>query len=186
MRLLYSEVEEMADVRNGPFVVEIPMRNLWPAKETQHGGREGCGGIPGTGVESNRSGEESGPAERADEAGATKNSERDVASGRMCMASRSNGTPCAMRAARGKSMCARHERWYRSIPVMMGMPYPEDAVGLQDVMAQVVAMVLNRELDAERAKVVAQICQVMQKNLKDYRREVAQAEMDEQRWTRVQ
>jgi hypothetical protein len=69
---------------------------------------------------------------------------------------------------------------------MMGMPYPEDAVGLQDVMAQVVAMVLNRELDAERAKVVAQICQVMQKNLKDYRREVTQAEIDEQRWTRVQ
>ena len=112
----------MADALNGPFVVEIPMKNLWPSKPIEHGGHEGHkgpGGTPEPGAESLK----------------------------ICAASRANGTPCSMRAARGKTMCARHERWYQSIPAMLGMPYPEDAVGLQDVMAQVVAMVLNRELE---------------------------------------
>ncbi len=61
---------------------------------------------------------------------------------------------------------------------MLGMPYPEDAISLQEVMAQTVAMVLNRELEADKALAVQKLCQTMEKNLLEFKREVADAEAD--------
>jgi hypothetical protein len=149
----------------GPFVVEIPMKNLWPENEPN--------GAGGTGREEGGERQQIFPAQEHKSVG-------------MCTARKANGTACGFKAVPGKSMCARHDRWYRTLTEYLGMPYPEDAIGLQDVLAQVVLMVVAREIDAERARVLAQLCQVMQRNLRDYQREVTRAETDEQRWTRVQ
>jgi hypothetical protein len=73
----------MADVRSGPFVVEIPMKNLWPANKIYTGGSEEC----------KRNEENRGMGPAGVEPEAIKIAESDDAPERMCMASRSNGTP---------------------------------------------------------------------------------------------
>ncbi|MFB3917294.1 MAG: hypothetical protein ACE14M_11230 [Terriglobales bacterium] len=91
---------------------------------------------------------------------------------------RGDGRQCVFPAKEGFDKCERHQRWYASVPPMLGMPYPEDAISLQEVMAQTVAMVLNRELEADKALAVQKLCQTMEKNLLEFKREVADAEAD--------
>jgi hypothetical protein len=55
----------------------------------------------------------------------------------------------------------------------------------QEVMAQAVAMVLNRELDAEKALAIQKLCQTMDLKVVAYRREVSDAEVKLRPATRV-
>jgi hypothetical protein len=98
--------------------------------------------------------------------------------GTRCTAIRGDGRQCIFPAKAGETQCARHKRWYAAVPPMLGMPYPEDAINLQEVMAQTVAMVLNRELDADKAIAIQKLCTVMERNLEAYKREVAAAEAE--------
>ncbi len=100
----------------------------------------------------------------------------------ICTAVRGDGTRCKSLAAPPGPLCARHKRWYATLPPMLGMPYPEDAVALQDVVAQVLSMVLNREIDVQRGRVAAQLCMVLQRNLKAYQTTVREAEHEAARW----
>ena len=53
-----------------------------------------------------------------------------------CEYPRGNGQGCRMPAREGDRYCERHAWWIPTIPATAGMPYPEDAPSLQELMAR--------------------------------------------------
>ncbi len=82
-----------------------------------------------------------------------------------CAHQRANGRRCPRAAVEGGNLCERHAEWYRLVPPILAMPYPDDAVSLQETMARAVALVLAKILDAPRAHAVASLCRIMLLNL---------------------
>jgi hypothetical protein len=72
----------------------------------------------------------------------------------------------------GARECARHERWYSLVPAVFGMPYPEDAVSVQEILARAVAMVMRREMAPEQGRAIAALCREMRHNLRGYEQEM--------------
>ncbi len=49
--------------------------------------------------------------------------------------------------------------------VHTGMPYPEDAISIQQVLAETMGMLLNRHITPDQARSVAVLCREMRQNL---------------------
>lgn len=101
---------------------------------------------------------------------------RQVKRGSQCIRLRANGLQCRMPAVEGHDYCLRHEMWYNLVPAVLGMPYPEDAVSLQEVMARTLDLLLSRRITPAMASAIERLCRLMMKNLSRYREEMQAAE----------
>jgi hypothetical protein len=84
--------------------------------------------------------------------------------GPRCCRLRSDGRRCDLPAVEG-DQCLHHWRWYSVYTSMHGLPFPEDALSLQEMLGYAVDMVLSRRISAQEAFAIAQLGRVMQKNL---------------------
>ncbi len=82
-----------------------------------------------------------------------------------CTVLLSDGKRCPSPALEGYEECIRHARWNTLLPASPGLPYPEDAISLQEFMARAVSMLLLKRMTAEEAQAVASLCALMLKNL---------------------
>ncbi len=89
-----------------------------------------------------------------------------------CPRLRATGQVCGMPVEPGARECPRHERWYSLVPAVFGMPYPEDAVSVQEILARAVAMVVRREMNPQQARAVAMLCRELRQNVAACEREV--------------
>lgn len=92
-----------------------------------------------------------------------------------------DGRRCSMPAHEGWRECYRHGRWYAALPASLGMPYPEDAVAIQELLGRAVAMVMNREITPQQASVIARLCGEMRQNLWAFQQEMRQSETEMER-----
>ncbi len=97
---------------------------------------------------------------------------------RLCEYQRANGERCRMLAVQDRQLCARHLHWYQNLPTYMVLPYPEDALSLQEIAARAVAMTMARVIDARAALAIAALCRTMRRNLPDVRRELEREEWE--------
>lgn len=96
----------------------------------------------------------------------------------MCQERRGDGRSCRFPALEGRTMCAQHGAW-SALAVAggaMSLPYPEDAVALQELMARVAASVMQKMITPEQARIVSDLCRTMQKNLAACERQAREAE----------
>lgn len=91
----------------------------------------------------------------------------------MCMGRRADGGPCRYPAREDDELCQAHAEWEKN-PLGF-LPFPDDALGLQRVLAMLLGRVLYEKLDPARARAAAEVCRMMQKNLERMRREAEEA-----------
>ncbi|MFZ3213418.1 MAG: hypothetical protein WA188_18095 [Terriglobales bacterium] len=84
---------------------------------------------------------------------------------RRCGRLHPDGRPCELPAMEGYEECLRHFRWYSLQVPVMALPLPEDALSLQEVLGRAVDMVLSKQITAQEARAVAELCCIMEKNL---------------------
>ena len=101
---------------------------------------------------------------------------REVKRGRQCIKLRATGQQCRTPAVDGHEYCLRHEMWYNLAPAVLGMPYPEDSVSLQEVMARTLDLLLSRRITPAMANAIEKLCRLMMRNLSRYREEMQAAE----------
>ena len=82
-----------------------------------------------------------------------------------CSHVRADGLRCGRRAAAGLDQCEWHHRWNFEQMLHSGMPYPEDAISIQQILAEATGMVLNRQITPEQGRTVAMLCREMRQNL---------------------
>jgi hypothetical protein len=82
-----------------------------------------------------------------------------------CSHVRADGLRCGRRAAPGREECEWHDKWNYQLMVHSGMPYPEDAISIQQILSEAVGMVLCRHITPEQARAVASLCREMRQNL---------------------
>ncbi len=82
-----------------------------------------------------------------------------------CSHVRADGLRCGRRAAPNQEQCEWHSKWNFQLMVHSGMPYPEDAISIQQVLAQTMGMLLCRHITPEQARAVASLCKEMRANL---------------------
>ncbi len=82
-----------------------------------------------------------------------------------CSHVRADGLRCGRRAAPGQEQCEWHNKWNFQLMVHSGMPYPEDAISIQQVLAETMGMLLCRHISPEQARAVASLCREMRQNL---------------------
>jgi hypothetical protein len=58
-----------------------------------------------------------------------------------------------------------HGDWNFQMMPHTGLPYPEDAISIQHVLAQTMGMMLNRHITPEQARAVAVLCRELRQNL---------------------
>jgi hypothetical protein len=102
-----------------------------------------------------------------------------------CPRLRASGEMCGMPMEPGSKECSRHERWYSLVPAVFGMPYPEDAVSVQEILARAVSMVVGREMKPEQARAIALLCREMRQNLPAYEREMERVWPRKRIWQRI-
>jgi len=84
---------------------------------------------------------------------------------RRCRRLRSDGRPCELPAMEGYEECLRHFRWHSLHVSVCALPLPEDALSLQETLGRAVDMVLSKQITAQEARAVAELCRIMEKNL---------------------
>jgi hypothetical protein len=82
-----------------------------------------------------------------------------------CSHVRADGLRCGRRAASGREECEWHGDWNFQMMPHTGLPYPEDAISIQHVLAQTMGMMLNRHITPEQARAVAVLCRELRQNL---------------------
>ena len=82
-----------------------------------------------------------------------------------CRRLRSDGRPCEMPPMEGYEECLRHFRWHSLHVSVCALPLPEDALSLQETLGRAVDMVLSKQITAQEARAVAELCRIMEKNL---------------------
>jgi len=90
-----------------------------------------------------------------------------------CATIRTDGERCPRMAMKGYEQCRNHLHWETRLPPLYGMPYPEDAVAIQEMLALALAHVLMERMSAEKARSIVLICTEMRRNLRDVQRELA-------------
>jgi hypothetical protein len=90
---------------------------------------------------------------------------------RRCGRLHTDGRQCELPATEG-DQCLRHFRWHALYTSMHGLPLPEDALSLQEVLAYTVDMVLSKRTTADEARAIAELCRVMEKNMARCEREL--------------
>ena len=110
-------------------------------------------------------------------AGRQPSEQTDLATIAQCSHTRSDGLRCGRRAAPGREQCEWHDKWNFRLMVHSGMPYPEDAVSIQEVLADTMGLLLNRHITPEQARAVASLCREMRHNLPRFEWEMKRYEL---------
>lgn len=84
---------------------------------------------------------------------------------KQCTYVRADGLRCGRRAGRGMEECEWHHRWNFELMIHTGMPYPEDAISIQQMLAEAMGMVMHRHITPEQGRAVAALCREMRQNL---------------------
>ena len=82
-----------------------------------------------------------------------------------CSHVRADGLRCGRRAAAGQKQCEWHGDWNFQMMPHSAMPYPEDAISIQQLLAQTMGMMLNRNITPDQARAAAMLCKEMRQNL---------------------
>ncbi len=92
--------------------------------------------------------------------------------GGVCLRRRANGTICGRAADGGRDECWVHAEWYSLLPAVFGMPYPEDAVAIHQILSRTMSMVISGEMSPKKAESVTRLCRELRRNLLWYQREM--------------
>ena len=92
--------------------------------------------------------------------------------GAVCTWRRGNGTMCGRPADGGRDECWLHAEWYSVLPAIFGMPYPEDAVAIHQILARTMSMVIGGEISPQKAQAITKLCRELRRNLMWYQREM--------------
>ena len=92
----------------------------------------------------------------------------------MCQERRADGRQCRYPVEEGAAMCRAHAEW-RAGP-LAALPFPDDALGLQRLMAKLLSGLLYGKMDPQRARVAADVCRTMRQNLEGCERAAREAE----------
>ena len=92
----------------------------------------------------------------------------------MCQERRADGRKCRYPVEEGQAMCLAHAEW-RAGP-LAAHPFPDDALGLQRLMAKLLSGLLYGKMDPQRARVAADLCRTMRQNLEGCERAAREAE----------
>jgi hypothetical protein len=91
--------------------------------------------------------------------------------GAVCTRRRANGAICGRPADGGHDECWLHAEWYSLLPAVFGMPYPEDATAIHQILARTMSMVISGEMSPQKAQAVTKLCRELRRNLMWYQRE---------------
>ena len=89
---------------------------------------------------------------------------------RRCSQQNADGRQCDAPAMDGWKECVRHQRWNFIYPT--ALPFPEDALSLQEMLGYVVVCVIDKLITAEQARAITELCRIMEKNLPRCEREL--------------
>ena len=89
----------------------------------------------------------------------------NLATIQQCSHVRADGLRCGRRAGPGAEQCEWHGDWNFQMMPHTGLPYPEDAISIQQLLAQTMGMMLNRHITPEQARAAAALCREMRQNL---------------------
>ena len=92
----------------------------------------------------------------------------------MCQEQRADGRRCRYPVEEGGEMCRAHAEW-RAGP-LAALPFPDDALGLQRLMAKLLSGLLYGGMDPQRARVAADVCRTMRQNIEGCERAAREAE----------
>lgn len=92
----------------------------------------------------------------------------------MCQERRADGRQCRYPVEEGGAMCRAHAEW-KAGP-LAALPFPDDALGLQRLMAKLLSGLLYGKMDPQRARVAADVCRTMRQNLEGCERSAREAE----------
>jgi hypothetical protein len=95
-----------------------------------------------------------------------------LATGAVCTRRRGNGTMCGRPADGGRDECWLHAEWYSWLPAIFGMPYPEDAVAIHQILSRTMSMVIGGEISPQKAQAITKLCRELRRNLMWYQREM--------------
>ncbi|MBZ5631084.1 MAG: hypothetical protein LAO06_19700 [Acidobacteriia bacterium] len=90
----------------------------------------------------------------------------------VCTRRRGNGALCGRPADGGREECWLHAEWYSLLPAVFGMPYPEDAVAIHQILARTMSMVVGGEISPQKAQAITMLCRELRRNLMWYQREM--------------
>lgn len=94
-----------------------------------------------------------------------------LTTGGVCTRRRANGAICGRPADGGREECWLHAEWYSLLPAVFGMPYPEDATAIHQILARTMSMVISGEMSPQKAQAVTKLCRELRRNLMWYQRE---------------
>ena len=161
------------------IIIDIPIRKFMdePPHENRVIGQSGDpvietqrqeGQVQGSGVGSRESaGEEQAAVIRVGQPQTTA-----LTTGGVCTRRRGNGTMCGRPADGGRDECWLHAEWYSLLPAVFGMPYPEDAVAIHQILSRTMSMVIGGEISPQKAEAITKLCRELRRNLMWYQREM--------------
>jgi len=94
-----------------------------------------------------------------------------------CSHVRADGMRCGRRAAPGRDQCEWHGDWNFQLMPHSAMPYPEDAISIQQLLARTLAMMLSRHITPDQARAAAVLCKEMRANLARFEWEMRRYEL---------
>jgi hypothetical protein len=94
----------------------------------------------------------------------------------MCQEKRADGRRCRYPVAEGATMCRAHAEWQAGS--LRHLPFPDDALGLQRLMAKLLQGLMYEGMDPLKARVAADVCRTMRANLERCAKEAEQAERE--------
>jgi hypothetical protein len=92
----------------------------------------------------------------------------------MCQEVRADGRRCRYPAEEGGQSCRAHAEW--KVSPLASLPFPDDALGLQRLMAKLLQGLMYEGMDPLKARVAADVCRTMRANLGACAEEAARAE----------
>lgn len=95
-----------------------------------------------------------------------------LATAEVCTRRRGNGTMCGRPADGGRDECWLHAEWYSLLPAVWGLPYPEDAVAIHQILSRTMSMVIGGEISPQKAGAITKLCRELRRNLMWYQREM--------------
>jgi len=101
-----------------------------------------------------------------------KQNQKAPASVATCTWRRGNGAMCGRPADGGRDECWLHAEWYSLLPAVWGLPYPEDAVAIHQILARTRSMVIGEEISPQKAQAITKLCRELRRNLMWYQREM--------------
>jgi hypothetical protein len=89
---------------------------------------------------------------------------------RRCSKRHADGRQCESPAVQGREECSRHVRWSFIYPT--ALPFPEDGLSLQEMLGYAAVCVIDKQITADEARAIAELCRVMEKNMARCEREL--------------